>query len=108
MAAISCPLMFAMFFGDLVRMIHVPISHLTALYVGVLVSTVSVVWSCLRGAEASIKATTSDGRRDGGRPGAVGLEAVTQRGCLSKSHPPAARCGACGLAVNEGYDFFQI
>lgn len=57
MAAVSCPLMFTMFFVDLVRILHVPMSNLSALYVGVLISTIPVAISCLRGAEASIKVT---------------------------------------------------
>ncbi len=57
MACVSCPMMFSMFFLDLIRMIRLPISDQTALYVGAVVSTVPVIFSCLRGAEASVKAT---------------------------------------------------
>jgi amino acid transporter len=57
MATFSCPVLFAMFFADLSRMLHLPISHLSALYAGVLVSTVPVGFSCLRGAEASVRLT---------------------------------------------------
>jgi amino acid transporter len=57
MATVSAPVMFAMFFADFLRIIHVPISHLDALYWGVVVSTIPVAFFCLRGAEASIKVT---------------------------------------------------
>lgn len=57
MATISVPAMFAMFFADFVRIVHIPLSHLSALYLGVLLSTVPVAFFCLRGAEASIKVT---------------------------------------------------
>ena len=57
MATIACPLMFAMFFGDLAEMIHAPLSRSAALYIGVFVATVPVAASCLRGAEASTKVT---------------------------------------------------
>src|SRR5262249_7691766 len=54
---ISVPVMFAMFFADFVRILHIPLSHLNALYVGVILSTIPVAFFCLRGAEASIKVT---------------------------------------------------
>jgi amino acid transporter len=57
MATIACPLMFAMFFGDLAEMIHAPLSRSAALYIGVFVATVPVAACCLRGAEASTKVT---------------------------------------------------
>jgi amino acid transporter len=57
MATVSAPVMFAMFFADLLRVIHAPISHLNALHCGVVVSTIPVAFFCLRGAEASIKVT---------------------------------------------------
>jgi amino acid transporter len=57
MATVSAPVMFAMFFADLLRVIHAPISHLNALYCGVVVSTIPVAFFCLRGAEASVKVT---------------------------------------------------
>jgi amino acid transporter len=57
MATVSAPVMFGMFFADFVRVIQVSISHLNALYLGVLISTIPVAFFCLRGAEASIKVT---------------------------------------------------
>jgi amino acid transporter len=57
MATVASPLMFAMFFSDLMAMLHAPLSHLQALNVGVLVATVPVAFSSLRGAETSIKVT---------------------------------------------------
>ncbi len=57
MATISVPVMFSMFFADFVRIVHIPLSHLNALYLGVLLSTGPVAFFCLRGAEASIKVT---------------------------------------------------
>lgn len=57
MATVSAPVMFAMFFADFLRVIQVPISHLNALFLGVLISTIPAAFFCLRGAEASIKVT---------------------------------------------------
>jgi amino acid transporter len=57
MSAAGCPLLFAMFFENLLRMTHTPVSSTAALYVGVIVATIPIVFLCLRGAEASIKTT---------------------------------------------------
>lgn len=57
MATISVPIMFAMFFADFARIIGLPVTHLTALYIGILLSTLPVTFLCLRGAEASTKMT---------------------------------------------------
>jgi amino acid transporter len=57
MATMSVPVMFAMFFADFTRVLHIPISHLNALYLGVVLSTIPVAFLCLRGAEASVKVT---------------------------------------------------
>jgi amino acid transporter len=57
MSAVAQPLMFALFFNDFLRLIHLPLPGMGGLYVGVLVSTVPIAVSCLRGAEASIKTT---------------------------------------------------
>jgi len=57
MAAIAQPLMFALFFRDLLQWLHVPLPHMPALVLGIVVSTLPVGWICLRGAEASIKST---------------------------------------------------
>jgi amino acid transporter len=57
MAAIAQPLMFALFFRDLLESLHVPLPQMIALTVGVLLASVPVAWACLRGAEASIYTT---------------------------------------------------
>ena len=57
MAAIAQPLMFALFFHDLLDWLHVALPESTTLIVGVLVSSALIAWVCLRGAEASIKST---------------------------------------------------
>jgi amino acid transporter len=57
MATVSAPIMFAMFLADFLRIVKAPISHLAALYCGIVVSTIPVAFFCLRGAEASIKVT---------------------------------------------------
>lgn len=57
MATVSAPIMFAMFLADFLRIVRAPISHLDALYCGIVVSTIPVAFFCLRGAEASIKVT---------------------------------------------------
>jgi amino acid transporter len=57
MATFSVPVMFAMFFADFVRIVHIPLAHLNALYLGVVLSTGPVAFLCLRGAEASIRVT---------------------------------------------------
>jgi amino acid transporter len=57
MATVSAPIMFAMFLADFLRIVMAPISHLDALYCGIVVSTIPVAFFCLRGAEASIKVT---------------------------------------------------
>jgi len=57
MATVSAPVMFAMFLADFLRIVKAPISHLDALYLGVVISTIPVAFFCLRGAEASVKVT---------------------------------------------------
>jgi len=57
MATVSAPIMFAMFLADFLRIVKAPISHLDALYCGIVVSSIPVAFFCLRGAEASIKVT---------------------------------------------------
>lgn len=57
MATISVPIMFAMFFADFARIVGLPVSHLTALFIGIVISTLPVTFLCLRGAEASTKMT---------------------------------------------------
>ena len=57
MAAVAQPLMFALFFYDLLQQLHVAVPQGIALTLGVLVASVPIAWVCLRGAEASIKST---------------------------------------------------
>lgn len=57
MAAVAQPLLFALFFADLLAILHVDLPKIVTLTIGVLVSTMPVAWACLRGAEASIKST---------------------------------------------------
>jgi APA family basic amino acid/polyamine antiporter len=57
MAAIAQPLMFALFFHDLLDWLHLTWPQPVTLTVGVLLASAPVAWVCLRGAEASIKTT---------------------------------------------------
>jgi amino acid transporter len=57
MAAIAQPLMFALFFRDLLVQLHIPLFQEATLILGVLLATAPVAWTCLRGAESSIKNT---------------------------------------------------
>jgi putrescine importer len=57
MAAIAQPLMFALFFQDLLSWMHVALPTSVTLTLGILVSTVPIAWVCMRGAEASVKST---------------------------------------------------
>ena len=57
MGVVDCPLLFAMFFNDFLRLLGAPISSTLSLCLGVLVSTVPIAILCLRGAEASVKTT---------------------------------------------------
>ena len=57
MAAIAQPLMFALFFRDLLDWLNIRLPEFLSLVVGTLVSTAPVAWVCLRGTEASIKST---------------------------------------------------
>jgi putrescine importer len=57
MAAIAQPLMFALFFRDLLDWLHIRLPETVTLILGILISTAPVAWACLRGAEASIKST---------------------------------------------------
>jgi len=57
MAAIAQPLMFALFFHDLLDSLHISLPEGATLATGVLISTIPIAWVCLRGAEASIKST---------------------------------------------------
>jgi len=57
MAAIVQPLLFALFFRDLLEWLHFRLPQNLALAMGVFVASAPVAWICLRGAEASIKST---------------------------------------------------
>jgi len=57
MAAIAQPLMFALFFRDLLGWLHISFPEMTTLILGVVISTIPIAWTCLRGAEASTKST---------------------------------------------------
>ena len=57
MAAAAQPLMFSLFFLDLLEWLHLKVSPIWGSLSGVLLACVPVAWVCLRGAEASIKLT---------------------------------------------------
>jgi amino acid transporter len=57
MAAISVPLLFALFFRDLVEWAHVESPGMSVLATGLVLQSALIAWVCLRGAEASIKTT---------------------------------------------------
>ena len=57
MAAITVPLMFGLFFRDLMDWLRAPIPGMASLVIGLLVESAIVAAICLRGAEASIKTT---------------------------------------------------
>jgi amino acid transporter len=57
MAAIAQPLMFALFFRDLLEQFNLLLPQVITLPAGVLIATIPVAWVCLRGAETSIKST---------------------------------------------------
>ena len=57
MGAITVPLMFGLFFRDLLDWAHIPLPGMAALVIGLLLHSVLTAWICLRGAEASIRTT---------------------------------------------------
>jgi APA family basic amino acid/polyamine antiporter len=57
MAAVAQPLMFALFFHDLLAQLGIGVPSWVTLPLGVLIATAPVAWACLRGAEASVKST---------------------------------------------------
>lgn len=57
MAAITVPLLFGLFFRDLLDWAHAPVPGMAALVIGLVLQSSLVAWVCLRGAEASIKTT---------------------------------------------------
>lgn len=57
MSVIASPLLFALFFNDLLHLLHIPLSGVQGLYVGVMAATIPTTISCLRGAKSSTRAT---------------------------------------------------
>ena len=57
MTAITVPLLFALFFRDLLAWMHLAIPSMVALVTGLVLQSGVIAWICLRGAEASIKTT---------------------------------------------------
>ena len=57
MVSVSQPLLFSLFFRELLVWAELPVSQMTALGMGILLETSIIAWICLRGAEASIKTT---------------------------------------------------
>ena len=57
MAAVAQPLMFALFFHDLLDWLQCPLPTMVTLVLGVGIACAPVAWVCLRGAEASSKST---------------------------------------------------
>ena len=57
MVSVSQPLLFALFFRDLLAWAGLPVPEMTALVLGVALQASLIGWICLRGAEASIKTT---------------------------------------------------
>ena len=57
MSAITVPLLFALFFRDLLVWLHLTIPSMAALVAGIVLQSGVVAWICLRGAETSIKTT---------------------------------------------------
>lgn len=57
MAAITVPLLFALFFRDFLDWAHVPMPVMAALALGVVLHSALVAFICVRGAEVSIKTT---------------------------------------------------
>lgn len=57
MAAAAQPLMFALFFRDLLEWSHIHLPPMMALALGICLASAPIAWVCLQGAEASIKTT---------------------------------------------------
>ena len=57
MGAVTVPLMFGLFFRDLLDWAHIPVPAMAALVAGLLIHSAITAWICLRGAEASVKTT---------------------------------------------------
>jgi putrescine importer len=56
-AAITVPLLFGLFFRDLLDWVHAPIPGSAALVIGLVLQSGLIAWICVRGAKASIKTT---------------------------------------------------
>jgi amino acid transporter len=56
-SAITVPLLFGLFFRDLLNWAHIPVPDMAALAVGLLLQSGLVAWVCIRGAKASINTT---------------------------------------------------
>ena len=57
MAATSVPLLFGLFFRDLLDSMHWGIPGMASLVAGLVLQSALIAWLCLRGAEVSVKAT---------------------------------------------------
>lgn len=57
MAAVAQPLMFALFFQDLLKWLNIDLRESAAVPIGTVIATAPLVWICLGGAETSIKST---------------------------------------------------
>jgi amino acid transporter len=57
MTAISVPLLFSLFFRDLLDGMHLGVSNMAAWLTGLVLQSSVIAWICLRGTEASIKTT---------------------------------------------------
>lgn len=57
MAAVAQPLMFALFFRDIVDWLHFGLPPMATLTLGVAISCIPIAWACLSGTETSIKTT---------------------------------------------------
>lgn len=57
MIAISVPLLFALFFLDLVNWLHLAVPDMVALVAGLVLHSILTGWICARGAEVSIRTT---------------------------------------------------
>jgi APA family basic amino acid/polyamine antiporter len=56
-AAITVPLLFGLFFRDLLEWAHTPLPGIAALVIGLVLQSGLITWICIRGAKASIKTT---------------------------------------------------
>jgi len=59
MSVIASPLLFAVFFTDLLRSLDLPISGLEGLYIGIAAATIPTALACRRGAKSSTSTTVA-------------------------------------------------